>query len=155
MTEPLRVVSTETELKRLLATTIKEEEKEDASLRHGIISTNRLRKRIVVDIIQPAYIDDIKDSIKGRYNCRKVSMVLFIASVILSSVATILTFLSTYFGHYITLIAGSCGVCSSIVLYCSSVAKSESKRMSIQVNETLRQLKIEGVPVDDDDDIKR
>lgn len=122
---------------------------------NGKISTKKLRKFIVKSIVQPAYVKDIRDILSGRYRWRKIGKLLLIISLLLSSSSTILTFMSAYFDEkLISIIAGGIGVLGAIFLHFSLMSKRESKRLTHQANEILKQLGIEGVPDIESNDIE-
>lgn len=114
---------------------------------HGRVSTHKLKKFIVASIVQPAYVEDIRDVLSGRYRWRKIAMLLFVSSLILSATATALTFAVAYENSSLLgLIAGIVNIIASVVSHFSLIAKGESKRMTGQANEILKQLDIDGVP---------
>jgi len=119
----------------------------DTGMIKGKIATHKLKKLIVKDILQPAYIKDIKDVLIGRYRWRKISMSLFVIAVILKEVAMVVTFLTAVQSQNKTaFIAGSIAVFGTIFLHSSSLAKSESKRATQQANTILKQLGVDGIP---------
>ena len=123
---------------------------------YGKVSTHKLKKFIVKSIVQPTYVEDIRDVLVGRYRWRKVGMVLFIISLVLSSIATALTFVTAFESQsWLGLFAGGIGVIGAIFLHCSSMAKGESKRLTHQANKILKQLEIDGIPdIEEDKDQK-
>ena len=118
----------------------------ETGMMQGKVSTNKLRKYIVSTILQPAYVQDVKDMLMGRYRWRKFGMILFIFSLIFTHSATIATFAAAHYkSPVMAFIAGAIGVVGGILLHLSLIAKGESKRATSQANEVLKNLKIDGV----------
>lgn len=120
----------------------------DTGAINGIVSTHKLRKYIVDNILQPVYISDIKTILTGRHKCRRYGTYLFIASLIFTHIATIITFISAYDcsnSSVISLVAGTIGVLGNIFVHLSLMAKSESKKLTGQANKILHELNIDGV----------
>ena len=123
---------------------------------HGRVSTHKLKKFIVASIVQPAYVEDIRDILVGRYRWRKISMALFIMALILTSAATVLTFAVAYQNtSWLGLIAGCINVLGGVFSHLSLLTKGESKRLTGQANEILKQLDIDGVPDIETDRVER
>ena len=128
----------------------------DTGMMYGKVATHKLRKFIVSSILQPTYVEDIRDVLKGRYRWRKVAMITYIMHVVIAFVASALMFYSAYDNSpLIGLIAGIVNLLGTAFVSFSQVAKNESKRQTHQVNEILRQLGIDGVPDIDDDKVDK
>jgi hypothetical protein len=129
----------------------------DTGMIHGKVATHNLRKFIVSSILQPTYVEDIQDVLKGRYRWRKVSMIMFVIYLVATFIANALIFYSAYDNSpLITLIAGIVNILASAFVHFSSVAKAESKRLTQQANEILKKLGIDEIPdIESDKDNKQ
>ena len=118
----------------------------DTGLVHGHIATHRLKKYIVSNMLQPLFITDINDAFIGRFRWQRVSMVMYIISLFFVHIATILTFISGYNnGSPLSMVAGSIGVCGTIFIQLSKMAKGESKKMTYRANSVLKELGIDKI----------
>ncbi|AYV83654.1 MAG: hypothetical protein Hyperionvirus9_71 [Hyperionvirus sp.] len=113
----------------------------------GRIATHKLKKLIVSNILQPAYIRDIKDVLVGRYRWRKIGMCLFIIAVILKEVSMVMIFFTArQTNDQLPFIAGAVAAFGTIFLHLSTLAKGESKQATHRANSILKQLNVEGIP---------
>jgi len=118
----------------------------ESGITNGKVSTSKFKKYIIKRIIQPTYINDIHDVLAGRAKYRKVSKVLLITSFIFESISTILIFIiAALYSNKLAIIAGCIGVLSGISLHGSLMAKGESKTLTQQANNILKELGIDGI----------
>jgi hypothetical protein len=111
------------------------------------IENTLFRKTIVEDILRPATIRDIKDSVKGRFRCRKFGDVLIGLVYTTLIISSVFSFGTSTFGYSIfSYIAGTANLLTALLLKMSSNAYNESERRERRTNKILKELKIEGFP---------
>jgi len=122
----------------------------ETGMAEGHISTKKLKKFIVRDIIQPAFVKDIRDTIKGRYKWRKIAGILFVIARIMFLANVILSFVSAYLTRnefsFIGFIGASIGAVGLLIGQYGTTAMAESRKKNNEANELLRQLGVEGIP---------
>jgi hypothetical protein len=104
--------------------------------------------KIVHELIEPFYLDDIKSMIRGK-KCWKLSGQVFeTVSKILVAVGGIISFSSGYFNDPIlSFLAGSISTLSLATLQFSSFAYMENKKQGQDLNVLLKKLNLDVIPV--------
>lgn len=125
-------------------------------IHHNVVehddNTQGLRRHIINNIIQPTYINNIQSVLKWGYRWRMISSIIFIMSLIMMSISTIMQFYASYLNfQIISFIAGLMNIVAQIFIHFSSIAKSKSKKIARHEIDILRQLEVEGLPYVKDD----
>lgn len=107
-----------------------------------------IKIKIVHDLIEPFYVDDIKSMIRGK-KCWKLSGQIFeTVSKVLVAVGGIMSFSSGYFNDPIlSFLAGSVSTLSLATLQFSSFAYMENKKQGQDLNVLLKKLNLDVIPV--------
>ena len=107
-----------------------------------------IKIKIVHDLIEPFYVDDIKAMIRGK-KCWKLSGQIFeTVSKVLVAVGGIISFSSGYFNDPIlSFLAGSISTLSLATLQFSSFAYMENKKQGQDLNVLLKKLNLDVIPV--------
>jgi hypothetical protein len=110
--------------------------------------TDNIKIKIVKDLIEPYYIQDIETKIRGK-RCWKVTGQTFeTISKILVAFGGIISFSSGYYKYpLLSFLAGSVSTLSLATLQFSSFAYLENKRQSQELNSLLKILNIERIPI--------
>lgn len=111
------------------------------------VNSDRLKRYIVKTIIQPSYVEDVRDTIKWRFRWRKIGSFCYTISKILFVFSAAFSFADPYyperdFSFYsgcITLVAG-------FLTQYGDYSLKESKRKTTEANQILQKLGIDGVP---------
>jgi hypothetical protein len=107
-----------------------------------------VKVKIVHDIIEPYYVDDIKSIMRSKKCYRLTGQIFETVSKILVAVGGILSFSSGYFNDPIlSFLAGSISTLSLTTLQFASFAYAENKKQSKDLNTLLTKLHIDSVPV--------
>lgn len=107
-----------------------------------------IKVKIVHDIIEPYYVDDIKSIMRSKKCCRLSGQIFETVSKILVAVGGILSFSSGYFNDPIlSFLAGSISTFSLATLQFASFAYAENKKQSKDLNTLLTKLHIDSVPI--------
>lgn len=124
---------------------------------NGKISTKKFRKNIIINKLQPAYINDISDTIDGRYKWRKIGEFLFVVAKALALINVIFSYLGTFLkNEIITFVGAVGGTVGLYLMHHASEAIAESRKKNNEANELLRDLGIDGLPdiLNEDNDPK-
>lgn len=106
-------------------------------------------KQAILNIIHPAYIDDVRHAIGGRKQWKRISDVCEAGSKVLAGVSSILAFSSGVYALKALAFASGCAGTVGIVLSVySGYAAGESKERTTRLNTILKQLDIEPMPTD-------
>lgn len=107
-----------------------------------------IKIKIVHDLIEPFYVEDIKSMIRGK-KCWKLSGQIFeTVSKVLVAVGGIISFSSGYFNDPIlSFLAGSISTLSLATLQFSSFAYMENKKQGQDLNVLLKKLNLDVIPV--------
>jgi hypothetical protein len=107
-----------------------------------------IKTKIVQDLIEPSYRDDIENMIKGK-KCWKLSGQVFeTISKILVAIGSIISFSSGYFNDpLLGFLAGSISTMSLATLQFSSFAYIENKKQGQDLNVLLKKLNLDVIPV--------
>jgi hypothetical protein len=103
---------------------------------------------VVEILIEPSYKSDIKEHIKLRKFFRKVGLVLESVSKIFVGTSSVVSFSAgIYNNKTLSFLGGVFSTCSLVLLQFALYSYKESKRETVVLNDILRQLNIETVPV--------
>ena len=107
-----------------------------------------VKVKIVQELIEPFYVDDIKSMIRGK-KCWKLTGQLFeTISKVLVALGSILSFSSGYFEDpLLSFLAGSISTLSLATLQFASFAFLENKRQGQDLNVLLKKLDLDVVPI--------
>lgn len=107
-----------------------------------------VKTKIVQELIEPSYRDDIENMINGK-KCWKLSGQVFeTISKILVAVGSIISFSSGYFNDpLLGFLAGSISTMSLATLQFSSFAYIENKKQGQDLNVLLKKLNLDVIPV--------
>lgn len=111
------------------------------------VSSNKLRQYIIKDVLQPAYITDIKDIMKARFIWRKFANLLLIISKFTVLLGAVFAFSQTYFQvYYLSFISGIISLFGVLVAQLADFFYKESKSRTIQANSILTSLGLKDLP---------
>jgi|LauGreDrversion4_2_1035121.scaffolds.fasta_scaffold446845_2 hypothetical protein len=110
--------------------------------------SNEVKIKIVHELIEPFYLDDIESIIRNKKCWRTSGQVFETLSKVLVAIGGIVSFSSGYFNDPIlSFLAGSISTLSLATLQFSSFAYMENKKQSQDLNTLLRKLNIDVVPI--------
>ena len=107
-----------------------------------------IKIKIVHDLIEPFYVDDIKAMIRGKKYWKLSGQIFETVSKVLVAVGGIISFSSGYFNDPIlSFLAGSISTLSLATLQFSSFAYMENKKQGQDLNVLLKKLNLDVIPV--------
>ena len=119
-----------------------------------------IKVHIVKEFIEPMYINDVKNTIKGKKCWKLTGQIFETMSKILVAIGGIISFSSGYYSNpTLGFVAGSVSTVSLAMLQFSSFSYGENKKQSSELNILLTKLDIDTIPelnrdVDKNDDSK-
>ena len=110
--------------------------------------SDEVKIKIVHDLIEPFYLDDIKSLIKNKKCWKRSGQIFETVSKILVAIGGIVSFSSGYFNDPIlSFFAGTISTLSLATLQFSSFAYLENKKQSQDLNVLLKKLNIDIIPI--------
>lgn len=110
--------------------------------------SDEVKIKIVHELIEPFYLDDIKSLIKNKKCWKRSGQIFETVSKILVAIGGIVSFSSGYFNDPIlSFFAGTISTLSLATLQFSSFAYLENKKQSQDLNVLLKKLNIDVIPV--------
>jgi hypothetical protein len=122
--------------------------------------SENIKVHIVKEFIEPMYINDVKNTIKGKKCWKLTGQIFETMSKILVAIGGIISFSSGYYSNpTLGFVAGSVSTVSLAMLQFSSFSYGENKKQSSELNILLTKLDIDTIPelnrdVDKNDDSK-
>ena len=122
--------------------------------------SENIKVHIVKEFIEPMYINDVKNTIKGKKCWKLTGQIFETMSKILVAIGGIISFSSGYYSNpTLGFVAGSVSTVSLAMLQFSSFSYGENKKQSSELNILLTKLDIDTIPelnrdVDKNDDHK-
>ena len=112
--------------------------------------SERVKADIMTTLVEPSYYNDVKETLKGR-SCWRISGHVFeTLSKIFLAVAGVLSFSAgVYDDKLLSFIAGTFSTVSLATFQLSSYSFKQNKKNTLELNQLLTKLDIEGVPVFD------
>jgi len=109
--------------------------------------SDNIKTQIVKELIEPMYVDDIKEVIKGKKSWRLTGQIFETFSKVLVAIGGIVSFSSGYFTYPILgFIAGSISTVSLATLQFSSYSYTQNKKKTAELNLLLQKLNIDTIP---------
>jgi hypothetical protein len=106
-----------------------------------------LKLEIIHKFIEPAYLHEVKEAIRGKTCWKKTGQVFETMSKIFVAIGGILSFSSGYYNdHVLSFIAGSVSTISLAMLQFSSFSYRENKQHGDELNIILQKLKLDTIP---------
>jgi hypothetical protein len=103
--------------------------------------------QITTSILQPNYINEISEFIKGRTRWRTIGLTFETVSKLLMGAGSILSFASgVYSNTNYSFIAGSISTLSVVSLQFATFCYKESKQSTDDLNTLLRKLQLDTIP---------
>lgn len=110
--------------------------------------SNEIKIKIVRELVEPSYIDDIKEILKGKKCWRITGQVFETISKIFVAVGSIMSFSSGYYNiPLLSFLSGSISTMSLAILQFSSFSYRENKKQGQELNTLLQKLKLDTMPV--------
>jgi hypothetical protein len=110
--------------------------------------SDEVKLQIVNDIVEPSYIEEIRNSITARKCWKKTGQIFETLSKVLVAVSGILSFSSGYFGDPILgLVSGSITTISLAMLQFSSFSYNQNKKQSAELNLLLQKINVDTIPI--------
>lgn len=107
-----------------------------------------IKIKIVHDLIEPFYLDDIKSMIRGKKYWKLSGQIFETVSKVLVAIGGIMSFSSGYFNDpMLSFLAGSISTLSLATLQFSSFAYVENKKQGQDLNVLLKKLNLDVIPV--------
>ena len=107
-----------------------------------------IKIKIVHELIEPFYLDDIKSMIRGKKYWKLSGQIFETVSKILVAIGGIMSFSSGYFNDpMLSFLAGSISTLSLATLQFSSFAYVENKKQGQDLNVLLKKLNLDVIPV--------
>ena len=105
--------------------------------------SDTLRNDILINLVEPQYKSDIVRNLKLRKKFKKYALIFETFSKFFVGVSSIMSFASGIYKYQImSFLAGSTSVISLIFLQYSSFSYRESKKLGLELNDTLKKLNI-------------
>ena len=104
----------------------------------------------ILDIMQPAYVEEVREAVEGRRAWKKLSDICEASSKILAGVASVLAFSSgVYDFKELSFASGCVGTTSIVFSVFASYASGESRERTIRLNTTLNHIGLKrlGMPL--------
>lgn len=109
--------------------------------------SDKIKTEIIKNIIEPFYINDIKNAIKGRRWWLLAANIVETMSKVLVALCTIFSFSAGFFNYpLLSFIAGTLSTAGLATLQFSSFAYGKTKRNTSELNMLLEKLHIEKIP---------
>jgi len=107
-----------------------------------------IKIKIVHDLIEPFYVEDIKSMIRGKKYWKSSGQIFETVSKVLVAIGGIISFSSGYFNDpFLSFLAGSISTLSLATLQFSSFAYMENKKQGQDLNVLLKKLNLDVIPV--------
>ena len=108
---------------------------------------NATKTRIVNELLEPAYYNDVKDTLEWRYKWRKIANTTESFSQLLIGGSTICAFAAGFFNYTkLSFVAGSLTVAAGILMKLTAYSNNESKERTQSLNIILDDLHIKKMP---------
>lgn len=114
--------------------------------------SNELKRDILVNLIEPSYKSDIASSLNLKKKFKLFGLTFETLSKLFLGIASIASFASGIYKYQLlSFFAGTSSVISLVLLQYSSFSYRESKKITIEINNTLKKLNITSIPIVTDD----
>ncbi|MHB1952720.1 MAG: hypothetical protein ACYCOU_03140 [Sulfobacillus sp.] len=109
------------------------------------VNSSLLKNQIVREILRPAYVKDVEDSVVWRFRWRKIAHSLDGIAKFCGGACTVLAFAAAV-GTWsaLSFASGCCGTLGIVLLQYSSYAHKEAREKTIETNQVLHSL---GLPI--------
>ncbi len=108
---------------------------------------NDLNSKITNDLINKAYYNDVRRTLRGRCICKCIGDTTEAFAQIFTGISVVLSFAAGFFDLYLlSFLSGCFGIISIIFLRCSSYSMKESKERTNEINIILNKLGINEIP---------
>jgi hypothetical protein len=112
--------------------------------------SNDVKEQIVRKHIEPNYIHEISKLIQGKKNWKLIGQIFETSSKALVAIGGIVSFAAgSYNNFHLSFIAGAISTISLATLSFSSFGYKEQKKQGLELNNLLKKLKIEEVPINE------
>ena len=113
--------------------------------------SDELKRDILINLIEPNYKSDISSSLKLKKKFKLVGLTLESLSKLFLGISSVTSFASGIYKYQLlSFFAGTSSVISLVLLQYSSFSYRESKKITNEINNTLKKLNIsQGIPDDD------
>ena len=114
--------------------------------------SNELKKDILVNLIEPSYKSDIASSLNLKKKFKFFGLTFETLSKLFLGIASITSFASGIYKYQLlSFFAGTSSVISLVLLQYSGFSYRESKKITTEINNTLKKLNISSIPNHSDD----
>jgi hypothetical protein len=108
-----------------------------------------LKRDIILHLVEPNYKSDISSSLKLKKTFKNLGLTFETLSKFFVGVSSITSFASGIYKYQVlSFIAGTSSVVSLVLLQYSSFSYRESKKITTEINNTLKKLNIDTIPID-------
>lgn len=115
--------------------------------------SEELKKDILVNLIEPSYKSDISSSLKLKKKFKFFGLTFETMSKLFLGISSITSFASGIYKYQLlAFFAGTSSVISLVLLQYSSFSYRESKKLTNEINNTLKKLNIQLIPQNIPDD---
>ena len=112
------------------------------------IISNDVKKDILTNLIEPSYKSDIKNNLRLKKFFKNLGLTFETLSKLFVGITSIVSFASGIYKYQIlSFLAGSTSVISLVLLQYSSYSYRESKKITLEINDTLKKLNLETIIV--------
>ena len=112
------------------------------------IISNDVKKDILTNLIEPSYKADIKNNLRLKKFFKRAGLTFETLSKLFVGITSIISFASGIYKYEIlSFLAGSTSVVSLVLLQYSSYSYRESKKITLEINDTLKKLNLETIIV--------
>lgn len=102
----------------------------------------------IIHIVEPAYVRDVKEALRGRFSWKKISEVCETTSKLLSGFSSIFAFAAGAYDYpFLSFTSGCIGTVALVVMLFGTYAAKESNERTQQLNMTLHHVGIRGMPM--------
>lgn len=117
---------------------------------HSFQISDEIKERIVRNYIEPSYQYDIRKLIEGKKNWKLVGQIFETVSKAFVAIGGIVSFAAGSYDNYnLSFVAGAISTISLATLSFSSFGYKEQKKQGLELNNLLKKLKLDEVPINE------
>ena len=119
------------------------------TLANTIIHNNFIKHKIIKEIIEPFYLEDIKNNINNEKKYKSLGTSFELTSKIMITISSILSLSSGFFNYpLLSFMAGSTSTISLACIQFASYFYKKSNSNIIELNSLLQKIHIDTIPVE-------
>ena len=117
------------------------------SIESSKVASDNLKKYVIKNLLQPDFVENIKDSLEWRYKWEKISSFFNVIASIFALSTSVLNILSmNYSGNTFPILASISSVLVTFTLKFASDARSKGDAKTSEINSLLRSIGVDKIP---------